>query len=154
MSDFRLPSKSIIFFFECQLLLRCLLLSLRNSPRTFRFSRLRGRFFFDQYQSVAELLGLPFEFRFESFLALGVALCPKRVVVLDLLLHHCVEDDRDLCARSLWWPPRVPVCSSPAEGSRLMGFCRDGGDMPPCGISFFQPGCAPCGYPATALALH
>ena len=66
------------------------------SPRTFQFTQLRGRFFFDRYEFVAELLSLPFEFRFEAFLSLGVPLRPKRRVVFDLLLHHRVEDDRDL----------------------------------------------------------
>src|SRR5260370_39554058 len=65
-------------------------------PRTFQFSQLRCRFFLDGYQFVAKLLGLPFEFCFEAFLSLGVALRPKRCVVFDLLLHHRVEDDRDL----------------------------------------------------------
>ncbi len=45
---------------------------------------------------VAEMLSVPFEFRFETFLTLGIALRPKRGVVFDLLLHDRVEDDRDL----------------------------------------------------------
>src|SRR5674476_347077 len=65
-------------------------------PRAFQFSQLRSRFFFDGHQFVASLLSLPSELRFESFLALGVALFPNRRVVFDLLLHHRVEDDRDL----------------------------------------------------------
>src|SRR5664279_4120687 len=65
-------------------------------PRAFQFSQLRSRFFFDGHQFVASLLSLPSELRFESFLALGVALLPNRGVVFDLLLHHRVEDDRDL----------------------------------------------------------
>src|ERR1019366_5486454 len=64
-------------------------------PRAFQFSQLRSRFFFDGHQFVASLLSLPSELRFESFLALGVALFPNRGVVFDLLLHHRVEDDRD-----------------------------------------------------------
>jgi len=50
-------------------------------PRTLQFSRLCSRFFFDGYQFVAKLVGLPFEFCFEAFLPLGVALRPKRRVV-------------------------------------------------------------------------
>src|SRR5271169_6069218 len=65
-------------------------------PRAFQFSRLRGRFFFERYEFVTELLRLPFEFRLEPFLPFGVALRPERGVVFDLLLHHRVEDDRDL----------------------------------------------------------
>src|ERR1039457_917265 len=65
-------------------------------PRVFKFSRLRCRFLFDRYEFVAELLRLPSEFRFEAFLTLGVTRCPKRPVVFDLLLHHRVEDDREL----------------------------------------------------------
>src|ERR1019366_3611284 len=65
-------------------------------PRVFKFSRLRCRFLFDQYEFVAELLRLPSESRFEAFLTLGVTRCPKRPVVFDLLLHHRVEDDREL----------------------------------------------------------
>src|SRR6266536_2493834 len=42
-------------------------------------------FFFDWHEFVAELLGLPFEFRGEAFFAFGVALCPKLVVVFPLL---------------------------------------------------------------------
>jgi hypothetical protein len=68
-------------------------------PRPLRFSRLRGSFFFDRYQFVAELLSLPFEFRFESFLPFRVAQGPKRLVVFHLLFHHRVEDDRDLVGR-------------------------------------------------------
>jgi hypothetical protein len=47
------------------------------TPRAFRFSQLRGGFFFDWHESIAELLRLPFEFRFEPFLTCGVALGPK-----------------------------------------------------------------------------
>src|ERR1017187_868535 len=65
-------------------------------PRVFKLSRLRCRFLFDQYEFVAELLRLPSESRFEAFLTLGVTRCPKRPVVFDLLLHHRVEDDREL----------------------------------------------------------
>src|SRR5260370_7435028 len=61
-------------------------------PRTLQFSRLRSRFFFDGYQFVAKLVCLPFEFCFEAFLPLGVALRPKRRVVFDLPLHHRVEN--------------------------------------------------------------
>src|ERR1035437_6475182 len=65
-------------------------------PRAFQFSQLRSSFFFDGHQFVTSLLSLPSALLFESSLALGVALFPKRRVVFDLLLHHRVEDDRDL----------------------------------------------------------
>src|SRR6516225_5848098 len=65
-------------------------------PQTIRFSGLGGRFFFDRYEFVAELLRLPFDFGFEPFLPLSVALRPKCCVVFNLLLHHRVEDNRDL----------------------------------------------------------
>src|ERR1035437_8765248 len=65
-------------------------------PQPFQFSQLRSRFSFDGHQFVASFRSLPSELRFESFLALGVALFPNRRVVFDLLLHHRVEDDRDL----------------------------------------------------------
>ena len=45
-------------------------------PRPFWFRSLRGGFFFNRHEFIAELLSLAFQFRFESFLPLGVALCP------------------------------------------------------------------------------
>src|SRR4029077_10387189 len=63
--------------------------------RSFRFSWLSGWLFFDGNEFVTELPGLAVEFLLVSLLTLCISLRPEGGVVLDLVLHHGVEDGRD-----------------------------------------------------------
>jgi hypothetical protein len=49
------------------------------TPRSFGISRLRGYVFVDFDELVSPVASLSFEFGLESFLSLGIPLCPDRI---------------------------------------------------------------------------
>src|ERR1017187_2599689 len=85
------------------------------TPRSPGISRLRGYGFLDFDKLISSGLSLSFQFGFESLLPPGIFLCPDGSVVLDLLLHHRVEDDRDFVSRCGLRCRRADLALHPAQ---------------------------------------
>jgi hypothetical protein len=84
-------------------------------PRCFPFNGLRGCYFFHRHKFVASLMRLAFEFRFKTSLPFNITLSPNRSVVLDLPLHHRVEDDRYLMGGCRGGCRRIHFAFHPAQ---------------------------------------